>query len=74
MSGPELYRQSDGKTATLPLGTAFVTETKAPVGYNLDDGNGGKPKTFVVHITEKGAQGETVRTYNTPTSSYTLKL
>lgn len=73
VSGPALYYQSDGKTATLPLGTAFITETKQPAGYNLDDGNGGQPKTFAVHITEKGAQGESVYSYNSPSIPDTVK-
>lgn len=73
VSGPALYYQSDGKTATLPLGTAFITETKAPAGYNLDDGNGGTPETFAVHITDKGAKGESVYSYNSPEIPDTVK-
>ncbi|WP_418241229.1 SpaA isopeptide-forming pilin-related protein [Ellagibacter isourolithinifaciens] len=66
VSGDAFFYQSDGKTATMPLGTAFITETKAPAGYVLDDGKGGEPKTFVVRITDEGAKGESVYTYNSP--------
>lgn len=38
VSGPALYRQTNGD-ASIPLGTVAVEETKAPTGYNLDDGD-----------------------------------
>ena len=66
VSGDDFYYQSDGVTATLPLGTAVIQETKAPKGYVLDDGNGGEPKKFCVQITDDGAAGESVYTYNSP--------
>lgn len=66
VSGPELYRQANGTTATLPLGTALVTETRAPTGYNLDDGQGGAPDTFCVQIMPGGATGESVYSWNSP--------
>lgn len=66
VSGPELFRMGNGD-ATMPLGTAVIQETKAPEGYNLDDGAGGEPKKFCVRITDDGAQGEAVYTYNSPT-------
>lgn len=72
VAGPEFYRQSNGNP-TIPLGTVIVQETKAPVGYNLDDGNGGAPKKFCVQITDDGSQGEAVYTYNTPKSPDTIK-
>lgn len=72
-SGPDLYYQTNGTTACLPLGTVLITETKAPEGYNLDDGNHGTPKTFVVQITEDGAVGESVYSYNSPTAPDTVK-
>lgn len=72
VSGGDLYRQVDGTTACLPSGTVLVTETKAPVGYNLDDGNRNDPKTFLVRITDKGAIGESVYTYDSPVSADTV--
>lgn len=72
VAGPALYHMSNGD-ATLPLGTAVIQETKAPTGYNLDDGNGGAPKKFCVQITDDGAIGEAVYTYNTPKVPDTVK-
>ena len=68
ISGPEFYYQSNGTTPTLPLGTAVIQETKAPEGYVLDDGAGNDPKKFCVQITDDGAMGESVYTFNTPES------
>ncbi len=64
-SGDALYYQTNGD-ASIPLGTVLVQETRAPQGYNLDDGHGGAPKVFCVRITPDGAQGESVYTYNSP--------
>lgn len=64
-SGDALYYQTNGD-ASIPLGTILIQETRAPLGYNLDDGHGGEPKVFCVRITEGGAQGESVYTYNSP--------
>lgn len=64
-SGDALYYQTNGD-ASIPLGTVLIQETRAPQGYNLDDGHGGAPKVFCVRITPDGAQGESVYTYNTP--------
>lgn len=72
VSGPALYRQTNGD-ASIPLGTVIVQETKAPAGYNLDDGHGGSPKAFCIQITSTGAEGESVYTYNSPTSPDTVK-
>lgn len=72
VSGPALYRQTNGD-ASIPLGTVIVQETKAPAGYNLDDGHGGSPKAFCIQITSDGAEGESVYTYNSPTSPDTVK-
>lgn len=66
VSGPDFYRQSDGTTPALPLGTVVIQETKSPKGYNLDDGAGGDPKKYCVQITDDGAVGESVHTYNSP--------
>ena len=66
VSGPDFYYQSNGTTPTLPLGTVVIQETKAPEGYVLDDGAGNAPKKFCVQITDDGAIGESVYTYNTP--------
>lgn len=73
VAGGELFHQQNGTTACLPLGTALITETKAPEGYNLDDGNHGTPKTFVVQITDNGAKGESVYAYNSPTAPDTVE-
>lgn len=71
-SGDALYRQSNGD-ASIPLGTVVIEETKAPQGYNLDDGAGGAPKRFCIQITPEGAVGESVYTYNSPTQPDTVK-
>lgn len=62
VSGGELYRMSNGD-ATLPIGTAVIYETKAPVGYNLDDGFGNAPAHHCVQITGEG-DAEAIYTYN----------
>lgn len=72
VSGPALYRQTNGD-ASIPLGTVTIEETRAPVGYNLDDGKGGAPKVFCVKINSDGVSGESVYTYNSPTSPDTVK-
>lgn len=72
VAGPDLYHMSNGDP-TLPLGTAVIQETKAPAGYNLDDGAGGEPKAFCVQITDGGAMGEAVYTYNTPKAPDTVE-
>lgn len=64
-SGDALYYQTNGD-ASIPLGTILIQETRAPRGYNLDDGHGGDPKVFCIRITEGGAVGESVYTYNRP--------
>lgn len=72
VSGPALYSQTNGD-ASIPLGTVTIEETRAPVGYNLDDGHGGAPKVFCIKITSDGVSGESVYTYNSPTSPDTVK-
>lgn len=71
-SGDVLYHQTNGD-ASIPLGTVLIQETRAPQGYNLDDGHGGAPKVFCVRITPDGAQGESVYTYNSPKVPDTVK-
>lgn len=71
-SGDPLYYQTNGD-ASIPLGTVLIQETRAPQGYNLDDGHGGDPKVFCVRITPDGAVGESVYTYNTPKVPDTVK-
>lgn len=71
-SGEPLYYQTNGD-ASIPLGTVLIQETRAPQGYNLDDGHGGDPKVFCVRITPDGAVGESVYTYNTPKVPDTVK-
>lgn len=71
-SGDALYYQTNGD-ASIPLGTVLIQETRAPQGYNLDDGHGGDPKVFCVRITPDGAVGESVYTYNSPQVPDTVK-
>lgn len=71
-SGDPLFHQTNGD-ASIPLGTILIQETRAPEGYNLDDGYGGAPKVFCVRITPDGAQGEAVYTYNSPKVPDTVK-
>lgn len=71
-SGDPLYYQTNGD-ASIPLGIVLIQETRAPQGYNLDDGRGGSPKVFCVRITPDGAVGESVYTYNTPKVPDTVK-
>lgn len=71
-SGDPLFHQTNGD-ASIPLGTILVQETRAPQGYNLDDGHGGDPKVFLVRITSDGAVGEAVYTYNSPQVPDTVK-
>lgn len=71
-SGDPLYYQTNGD-ASIPLGTVLIQETRAPQGYNLDDGHGGDPKVFCVRITPDGAEGESVYTYNSPKVPDTVK-
>lgn len=71
-SGDPLFHQTNGD-ASIPLGTILIQETRAPQGYNLDDGHGGDPKVFLVRITSDGAVGESVYTYNTPKVPDTVK-
>lgn len=72
VAGPALFHMSNGDP-TLPLGTVVIQETKAPQGYNLDDGAGGEPKAFCIQITDSGAVGEAVYTYNTPKAPDAVK-
>ena len=58
LSGDEFYYMSNGDVA-LPLGTITIQETKAPVGYLLND------EIFVRKITSDGTV-ESVDTYNEP--------
>ena len=59
VSGDEFYYMSTGDI-TIPLGTITIQETKAPVGYLLND------EIFVRKITSEG-NAEAVNTYNQPT-------
>ena len=49
VSGDPFYYTAEGEVL-LPLGTLVVVETKAPAGYNLDDGAGGKPIPHLIRI------------------------
>lgn len=59
VSGDELYYASNGD-ATLPIGTITIQESKAPVGYFINN------EVFVRKITTSGNE-ERVETFNMPT-------
>jgi hypothetical protein len=59
VSGDELYYDSTGKIVTLPLGTVTIQESKAPVGYLLND------TMYIRQVTTEGKR-EPVYTYNEP--------
>lgn len=61
VSGDELYRDNNG-TPVLPLGTVTVQETKAPEGYQLDNG-----ELYVQQITASGDGEQIVACYQAPT-------
>lgn len=75
VAGDDLYYQTNGTTACMPLGTAIIEEVKAPVGYNLDDGvnPNNPPKKFCVQITSDGLVGESVYSWNSPEVPDTIK-
>lgn len=58
VSGNEFYKNSLG-FIVLPLGTISITESKAPIGYKLNN------ELFIRQITSKG-QTESVSTFNAP--------
>ena len=58
IGGDNLYRNKDGQ-ATFPLGTYLVQETKAPVGYLLND------EIAIRQVTGEGV-AELVQTYQIP--------
>lgn len=57
VSGDEFY--IIGGTPTLPIGTLTIQETKAPIGYHIDN------TIYIRRITSNG-YAEDVNTYNTP--------
>lgn len=65
VSGDGFFHSSTGMI-TLPLGTLVIWESKAPEGYNLDDGRHGAPPKYVQRITEEGIEGDEVSSYNSP--------
>ena len=73
VSGDAFYYASDGATPVIPLGTVLVTETKAPCGYNLDDGRGNAPETHLVKVESDNDRIEAVSTYNSPVAKDTVK-
>lgn len=58
VSGDNLYIMSNG-LPTLPIGTLTIQETKAPIGYHLNN------EVFIRKITSSGS-AEAVQTYNAP--------
>ena len=73
VSGDPFYYASGGTTPVIPLGTVLVTETKAPCGYNLDDGHGNAPETHLVKVKSDNDSIEAVSTYNSPVAKDTVK-
>lgn len=74
VSGSQLFKNGSGKVC-LPLGTISIVETKAPAGYNLDDGSGGKPKVHVAQIkVEDGKATLTPLNYSASISSTNAPL
>lgn len=73
VSGDAFYYASDGTTPVIPLGTVLVTETKAPCGYNLDDGRGNAPETHLAKVESDNDRIEAVSTYNSPVAKDTVK-
>lgn len=65
VSGDDLYYDSGG-IPTFPLGTYVIQETKAPVGYNINE------EVFITQVTSEGTF-ESVETYNTPTVAEKVK-
>lgn len=59
VSGDDFFLNSEG-FYTIPIGTLLIQETKAPVGYLLDD-----VTVYVRQVTSEG-NVETVKTYNMP--------
>lgn len=59
VSGDEFYHNGVGEVI-IPLGTLLIQETKAPVGYVLDD-----TTVYVRQVTSEG-NVESVETYDTP--------
>lgn len=73
VSGDSFYYASDGTTPVIPLGAVLVTETKAPAGYNLDDGSGNAPETHLIKVESDNNRIEAVQTYNSPAAKDTVK-
>ena len=73
VSGDAFYYASDGTTPVIPLGTVLVTETKAPCGYNLNDGRGNAPETHLAKVESDNDRIEAVSTYNSPVAKDAVK-
>lgn len=65
VSGDSFYYNSMGDV-TLPLGTITIQETKAPIGYLIND------EIYIRKITEEGVT-ESINTYNAPTTPEMVK-
>lgn len=64
VGGDPLYYSLSGDPS-MPIGTVLIQETKAPRGYNLDNGYGAAPDVFLASITPD-SNFEFVYTYNSP--------
>lgn len=65
VSGKDFYTNSDGKTV-FPLGTVTIQETKAPVGYEIND------EVFLIKITANslGKNVSSFQTVSVPEKQY----
>lgn len=66
ISGDEFYIDVDGYPF-FPIGIITIREIKAPKGYLVNN------ESFVIKVTEDGADSETVQTYNAPTVKETAQ-
>lgn len=66
ISGDEFYHNIVG-SPIFPVGIIVIQEIKAPKGYLVNN------ESFVIKVTEDGADSETVQTYNAPTVKETAQ-
>ncbi len=66
ISGDEFYHNIVG-SPIFPVGIILIQEIKAPKGYLVNN------ESFVIKVTEDGADSETVQTYNAPTVKETAQ-
>lgn len=67
VSGDDFYYNKAGDVV-IPLGTVTVVESKSPIGYHLDNGEGGSPKVNVIQINPLNETQEKILQYTTAQS------